>query len=296
MRPLFLRAILIAAALAAGCSGAPWNNPYPASEADANTLYSSFSERPKHLDPVQSYSSNEITFTAQIYEPPLQYHYLKRPYILMPLSAEAVPEPQYYDGKGRRLPPDAAQRDIAHTIYEVRIKRGIRYQPHPAFARGADGKPLYPDLGRAAIDGKYKLGDFKDTGTRELNARDFEYQIKRLAHPRLHSPIFGLMAEYIAGLKEYAEVLKSANQELTRKARKDAWLDLSRYPLTGVEVVDDYTYRIKIIGQYPQFLYWLAMPFFAPVPLEVDRFFGQPGMAEKTSRSTGIPSAPGPTC
>ena len=41
--------------------------------------------------------------------------------------------------------------------------------------------------------------------TRELTADDYIYQIKRLAHPRLHSPIFGLMAEYIVGLKEYAE-------------------------------------------------------------------------------------------
>ena len=289
-----LRAILIAVALISGCSGAPWNNPYPAAEDGANILYSSFSERPKHLDPVQSYSSNEITFTAQIYEPPLQYHYLKRPYVLMPLSAESVPEPWYLDAKGRRLRADAAPREIATTVYEVRIKRGIRYQPHPAFARGGDGKPLYQDLTRADLGGQYKLSDFKQTGTRELSARDFEYQIKRLAHPRLHSPIFELMADYIVGLKDYAEVLKRASQELAARSGKDAWLDLSHYPLAGVEVVDDYTYRVRIRGQYPQFLYWLAMPFFAPVPLEVDRFFGQPGMAERNLTLDWYPVGTGP--
>jgi ABC-type transport system substrate-binding protein len=289
-----LRAILIAVALLSGCSGAPWNNPYPAAEDGANILYSSFSERPKHLDPVQSYSSNEITFTAQIYEPPLQYHYLKRPYVLMPLSAETVPEPRYLDAKGKRLPAGAAPHEIATTVYEVRIKRGIRYQPHPAFARGGDGKPLYQDLTRADLAGTYKLSDFKQTGTRELNARDFEYQIKRLAHPRLHSPIFELMADYIVGLKDYAEVLKRASQELAAKSGKDAWLDLSQFPLAGVEVVDDYTYRVRIRGQYPQFLYWLAMPFFAPVPLEVDRFFGQPGMAEKNLTLDWYPVGTGP--
>lgn len=288
-----LRATLIAVALLAGCSGAPWNNPYPASEDGANILYSSFSERPKHLDPVQSYSSNEITFTAQIYEPPLQYHYLKRPYVLIPLTAEAIPEPQYYDGKGERLPAKATQR-VAYTVYEVGIKRGIRYQPHPAFARGADGELLYRDLARADLANKYQLSDFRQTGTRELNARDFEYQIKRLAHPRLHSPIFELMADYIVGLREYADVLKRANQELTAKAGKDAWLDLSRYPLSGVEIVDDYTYRIRLNGQYPQFLYWLAMPFFAPVPLEVDRFFAQPGMADKNLTLDWYPVGTGP--
>ena len=74
----------------AGCA-ATWNDPYPAADADKNILYTSFSERPKHLDPVQSYSANEIVFTAQIYEPPLQYHYLKRPYALIPCAATEVP-------------------------------------------------------------------------------------------------------------------------------------------------------------------------------------------------------------
>ena len=58
----------------------PWNNPYPVGDGEKNILYSSFDERPKHLDPIRSYSSNEYSIIANIYEPPLQYHYLKRPY------------------------------------------------------------------------------------------------------------------------------------------------------------------------------------------------------------------------
>ena len=42
----------------AGCSGPPANNPYPAADSGKNIYYSFFAERPKHLDPVQSYSSN----------------------------------------------------------------------------------------------------------------------------------------------------------------------------------------------------------------------------------------------
>ena len=53
------RGWLVAVALLSGCTGGPWNNPYPASEKGANIFYSAFSERPKHLDPVQSYSENE---------------------------------------------------------------------------------------------------------------------------------------------------------------------------------------------------------------------------------------------
>jgi ABC-type transport system substrate-binding protein len=278
----------------AGCGGSPWNNPYPASDAAKNILYSSFAERPKHLDPVQSYSSNEITFTAQIYEPPLQYHYLKRPYTLIPCVAEEVPQPRYFDARGRQLPADAAARDIAYTVYEIKIRRGVKYQPHPAFARNANGEFSYHNLSERDLADKNVLADFRDQGTRELKAQDFEYQIKRLAHPRLHSPILGLMTDYIVGLKEYADQLKRVNDGLAKNGNPDAWIDLGKYPLSGVEVVDDHTYRIKLKGRYPQFLYWLAMPFFAPVPAEADRFFGQPGMAKKNLTLDWYPVGTGP--
>jgi len=105
--------------LVAGC-GEIWNDPYPAAERGENILYSAFVERPKHLDPVQSYTEDEAKFTQQVYEPPLQYHYLKRPYELIPLSATEVPKPRSVEG-GK------------FTVYEIRIRPGIRYQPHPAF-------------------------------------------------------------------------------------------------------------------------------------------------------------------
>ena len=113
------RAALFAAAFAAavaGC-GTEWNDPYPAADRGKNFLYSSFIDRPKTLDPARSYTSDEWGFIQQIYEPPLQYHYLKRPYTLIPLTAEAIPEPQYYDAKGNRVAAGAAQRDVAHTVY-----------------------------------------------------------------------------------------------------------------------------------------------------------------------------------
>ena len=285
---------LVLPMLAAACGSSGWNNPYPAEDSGKNIYYSAFTERPKHLDPVQSYSENEAVFNAQIYEPPLQYHYLKRPYTLVPLSAAELPHAKYYDKSGRKLPDNADPKRIAYSIYQIRIKTGIRYQPHPAFAKDKYGKFLYQDLKREDLKGIYALSDFKERGTRELNAKDYVYQIKRLAHPRLHSPIFGLMGEYIVGLKRYAETLKQANQALLVKEGKDAWLDLTRYPLEGVEAVGRYTYRVKVKGKYPQFVYWLAMPFFAPVPEEVDRFYSQPGMAEKNLTLDWYPVGTGP--
>jgi peptide/nickel transport system substrate-binding protein len=250
---VFLILLAACSALAAGC-GEVWNDPYPAAERGKSILYASFVTRPKHLDPVQSYTEDEAQFTQQVYEPLLQYHYLKRPYELIPLTAVDVPKPRSIEG-GK------------YTVYEIRIRPGIRYQPHPAFV------PENLKLQRSRIN-RLKSPYQLPTGTRELVADDYIYQMKRLAHPRLHSPIFGLMAEHIVGMAGLAKQLKSADAQR-------GWLDLRQFPLKGVERVDRYTLRVTLNGTYPQFVYWLAMPFFAPVPWEADQFFAQAGMEEK---------------
>ena len=262
-------------AFVGGCGG-PWNNPYPARERGRNILYSAFVERPKHLDPVQSYAENEYVFIAQIYMPPLQYHYLRRPYELIPFGAAEIPRAIYLDADGRRLPESAPAERVALSVYDIRIRRGVMYQPHPAFAADEAGKPRYLNLGREDLKDMFELRDFRHTGTRELIAEDYVFQIRRLAHPGLHSPIFGLMSEYIVGLKELGQRLQEAAKHLPA----DAYLDITKFPLEGVRTLDRYTYRITIRGKYPQFVYWMAMPFFAPIPEEAQRFYSQPGMTE----------------
>lgn len=276
----------------AGC-GEVWNDPYPAADRSKNILYSAFTERPKHLDPVQSYSEDEITFTAQIYEPPLQYDYLKRPYQLVPATAMEVPKPRYFAADGSELPDTVDASKIAWSVYEIRIRPGIRYQPHPAFARDDKGELRYHHLTLDDLRHIYELRDFKERGTRELTADDYVYEIKRLAHPRLHTPIFGLMSDYIVGLKEFGEQLRQYNAGLPPE-RRGEWIDLRKFPLAGVEVVDAHTYRVKLKGKYPQFAYWLTMPFFAPMPWEADRFHSQSGMAEKNLTLDWYPIGTGP--
>jgi oligopeptide transport system substrate-binding protein len=271
-----------------GCGDGTWNDPYPSGDRGSNTLYTGFVDRPKHLDPARSYTSDEWELLSQIYEPPLQYHYLKRPYELIPQAAAAMPTVRYLDAEGRALPDDSAPERIATSEFEVRIRPGIRYQPHPAFAVDGAGKPRYLALSEEEIRTKYKLSDFPEKGTRELTADDYVYQIKRLAHPRVVSPIFGHMSEYIVGLKELAADLKRENERMVaahvaRYGKADRglpWMDLRPFRLSGVEVVDRYTYRVRIKGRYPQFLYWLATPFLAPVPVEAEQFHEQRGMNE----------------
>jgi len=280
-----IAAALLAAVALAGC-GSEWNDPYPASDRGKNFLYSSFIDRPKTLDPARSYTSDEWGFIQQIYEPPLQYHYLKRPYELVPQAALAMPKVRLLDRAGRELPAGAPASEVAFSEYEIRIRPGIRYQPHPAFATDAAGRPLYLDLPEHEIKRTFTLADFPQTGTRELVADDYLYQIKRLAHPRVNSPIFGHISEYIVGLKDLSDALKAENQRLLKAHEAEfgkadrglPWIDLRKFPLAGVEIVDRHTYRVRLKGLYPQFVYWLAMPFFAPLPVEADRFYSQRGM------------------
>ncbi|HEX4916909.1 MAG TPA: peptide ABC transporter substrate-binding protein, partial [Limnobacter sp.] len=276
----------------AACSKAP-NNPYVegGKYAGQSTLYTAFTARPKHLDPAQSYTSDEAEFTYQVYEPLFQYHYLNRPYQLEPLAAEALPTPVYLDAQGKVLPEDAPTGDVHTSVYTIRIRPGILYQPHPAFAKNAQGEFRYHALGDAANQYFSPL-DFEHQGTRELTAHDYVYEIKRLASPRIVSPILGHMGEYVQGLGELSKTLQAHDEALKKKIQQETgsafapatkdlpWLDLRNFDLPGARALDDQTLEIRVNGKYPQFVYWLAMPFFAPIPWEADLFYSQKGFVE----------------
>ena len=144
---------------------------------------------------------------------------------------------------------------INYSIYKVRIKPGILYQPHPCFAKDPQGNFVYHDLTSEQVSQIKTFSFFTSTGTRELTAHDYAFQIKRLAHPQKHSPVLGLMSKYIVGLKELKEKLLASSQ-------KGQVIDLKKFNIAGVKVVNNYEFEIKIYGKYPQFKYWLAMNFF----------------------------------
>ena len=277
--------------LSTGCSERSWNNPYRSDESRQNIYYDTFSERPKHLDPASAYSANEYVFLGQIYEPPFQYHFLKRPYELIPLTATTVPQARYYDSNGELLDETVSADEVHHVKYKISIQPGILYQPHPAFARGKDGIYLYHYLTKNDLKKIHQLSDFTEADTRELIAEDYVYQIKRLVHPDVHTPIAGLMTKYILGLMELSSDLSTEYKNNNGDSR---YIDLRKYDLPGVKVLDRYTFEITLKEKYPQFRYWLSMPFFAPMPWEADYFYSQAGMKEKNITLDWYPIGTGP--
>ncbi|MCB1760901.1 MAG: ABC transporter substrate-binding protein [Gammaproteobacteria bacterium] len=295
MAGLYKKALIILTAfLVSACTGGSWNNPYPDGDASQSILYSAFSERPKHLDPVRAYSSNEYSFIAQIYEPLLQYHFLDRPYRLEPLAAARMPQVYYLNAAGERIAEQAEPGEIAYSDYWIDIKPGMRYQPHPALARDEQGEFSYHSLTSQQIDAANVLTDFPVTGTREVTAADFYHQIKRLAFPRLNSPIAGVMGDYIVGFSEFGKRVAEQYKTQQQEGAESSYFDLRQHEMEGVEVIDRYRLRIRLKGKYPQFLYWLAMPFFSPMPWEADAFYSQPGLEKRNISLNWYPLGSGP--
>lgn len=291
MRKRWLIAVVGLIGGLAGCGDQVVNNPYTSQQVAENVFYSAFTQRsPRTLDSASSYSSDETPITYSVYEPLYGYHYLERPYRLMPKVAVEVVEPYYLDEQGQRLADDVAGEQVAISVYDIRLRSGVLYQPHPAFARTDDGAYRYWPITPEQLADNYAIPSFTYSGTRELVAEDVVYAFKRLASPRVVSPIASTMASHIEGMREYSEHLQAINTQLPAAE----WLDLREYDFSGVEALDDHTLRIRVLGKYPQFKYWLAMTFVAPVPWEADRFYHQPGMAEHGLSFSRWPVGTGP--
>ena len=249
-----------------------WNSPHALDTSKTNTLFSSFSTPLKKLDPVSSYSAIEWAIIGQIYEPPLQYNYLKRPYTLEPLTLTQMPPVRYLNQAKEVVDENATE--VAFSVYTLTLRQDIYYQNHPAFVKKGDGSLLYSNLDTKSVSHIDSLSAFKHQSTRQLIASDYAYAIKRMALRQNHSPILDTMQNYIVGLSAFS-------QKVTQAYKDNPKIDLREYAIEGVEVVDDFTLVITLHGKYPQFNYWLSMNFFAPIPWEADHFYAQEALIAK---------------
>ena len=216
---------------AAGCG----NSPYPDADDSLKVRYGALPEPPKTLDPAVSYSTLEHAINANVHDTLLEYHYLKRPYELIPGLAEAVPEPRELPG-GR-------------VAYRFRLRPELLFAEDPAFA----------------------LSD--SSGAREIEAGDFAFELMRIADPAVTSPVFETFAK-VEGFRAFSDrlaALRDSEPEFRERRIDEQYAAAGG--ISGVRVQGPHELEIVLSEPYPQILYWFAMPFTAPVPWEAVAFY-----------------------
>ncbi|MDG2048597.1 MAG: ABC transporter substrate-binding protein [Myxococcota bacterium] len=216
------------------------NNPYPATEGDEKVLYSSFREAPRSLDPAVAYDTGAHAITGSVYDTLLEYHYLKRPYELIPGLATNLP----------------SQRpgDPGYTVYRFDLRPGMMYENDPAFALDEPGRT-----------------------TREIVAADVAFELCRLADPAVNSPVVEPFSN-IQGFQDFGQALTQRREDpaFADLPVQDQYASLGG--ISGVRSVGDHGLEVAVRSDYPQIQYWFAMPFTSPVPWEAVAFYdGQEG-------------------
>jgi ABC-type transport system substrate-binding protein len=206
------------------------NNPYPPEEQQSRVHYAAFAEAPRTLDPAVAYTTSAHVITANVYDTLLEYHYLKRPYELIPALAEAMPQSrELLDGR---------------MAFRFRLREEILFQHDPCFK--ANGQ---------ADD------------TRRVTAQDFAFQIARLADPEVNSPVLENFS-VITGFRAFTELLGERRKDPEFAALRIDRQYEAAGGVPGVVVLDDREFEIVLDERTPYFIYWFAMPFTTPVPWE----------------------------
>ncbi len=224
-----------ALALACGWLCAACNNsPYPESDARLAIRYRAQTSVPKTLDPAISYDASTHQILVNLYEPPLEYHYLKRPYQLIPGLLLEVPRPEARPG-GR-------------VRYALQLRPDLRFQDDPCFEA----------LG-SALPGER---------TRALVASDLAFAIARHADPEVASPVAEIFAK-IEGFKAFSQRLRERREQSPefRRLRSDEQYRVAG-GIEGLGIRDPDRLEVLLSEPDLQFVYWFAMPFTAPVPWE----------------------------
>ncbi len=211
------------------------NNPYPDADADRKVLYTSFTDAPRTLDPAVSYTTSAHAITGSVYDSLLEYHYLDRPYRLIPALAVAL--------------PSAEPVDDTYTRYRFELRPGVLYQDDACFEDGGGRR------------------------TRVVLAADVAFELMRIADPDVNSPIVEPLSN-IRGFGEWTKRLVAAREADPAFAARPVHEQYAEIgPIDGVVVSGERGLDVIVQSSYPQILYWFAMPFTAPVPFEAVAYY-----------------------
>jgi len=147
--PLSLSLLLVLSlALTAACT--------KKSDLNDNAIYVPLRANVKGFDPVHASDVYSTTVIAQVYEGLLKYHYLKRPYEVVPALSETMP---VISDKG--------------LTYTFKIKKGVKFHDDPCFS-GGKGRDL------VAQDFIYAFRRLSDPSTQNDGFWIFDGKIKGL--------------------------------------------------------------------------------------------------------------------
>jgi len=219
-------AAIAAIALAVGCS----NDPYPEADEGKRVYYTSFPGPPRTLDPAIAYSTIDHMITGPVYGTLLEYHFLERPFRLIPGLVESVPEPEPQ--------PDGG------VAYRFRLRDGLRFQEDECFGLGEPGRR-----------------------TRAVGAADVAFEIMRIADPLVNSPVVATFAR-VVGFEQFSQRLVELRKDAAFAAERIDVQYQRAGGIEGVRVESERDLVVVLREPYPQILYWFAMEFTTPVPWE----------------------------
>jgi oligopeptide transport system substrate-binding protein len=159
------------------------------------TINSYLRETLKGLDPIHANDLYSGIAIGQIYESLFQYHYLKRPYVLIPALAESMPTTSA-DG-------------LTHTI---KLKKGVHFQDNPCFTDGKGREMTADDViysfkrladpsnlgdGWWIFDGKIKgFNEWVETRKKSKTDATFNAPIEGLQAPDKNTLVIQLTQPY----------------------------------------------------------------------------------------------------
>ena len=149
--------------------------------------------------------------------------------------------------------PDEYSNEVIQQTMEALLTYDYLARPVKLVPRTAESLPEVTDNGKTYLfhirKGIYFHPDPAFKGKRrELTAADYAYAIKRLIDPANRSPWRFLIEGKVVGL-----------DELSKKAEKGGRFDYDA-PVTGLELPDRYTLRVKLKDTDYNFAYIMAMP------------------------------------
>lgn len=165
---------------------------------------------------------------------------------------------------------DLASRDLSALVYDTLVQYDYLRRPYTLKPSMLTGMPrVSAEFTRFEFelrDDLYFHDDpcFAGGVSRKVTAHDVKFSLLRFADVRMHSPVYWMFRNKIAGLEEF--------RAATRRAGTDEWAPYEM-DIPGIKVLSSRKFVITLTKPDPRFLYMLAIPNAGIVSRQAVRFY-----------------------